>query len=81
MAAAYFMAFRYCYSALSSVNAQAAAAAAARVAAGVSDRLRADMGAYDSFFSSRRDAAAASFADTVNDTYLKASGDTGGMSS
>lgn len=78
---AYFMAFRYCYSALSSVNAQAAAAAAARVAAGVSDRLRADMGAYDSFFSSRRDAAAASFADTVNDTYLKASGDTGGMSS
>lgn len=78
---AYFMAFRYCYSALSSVNNQNAAAATARVASGVSDRLKFDMNAYDTFFRSRQDRKATKFADNVNDTYLKVSGDEGGIAS
>lgn len=78
---AYFMAFRYCYSALSSVNNQNVAAAAARVAAGVSDRLKFDMNAYDSFFRSRQDRSATNFANKMNDTYLKVSGDENGIAS
>ena len=78
---AYFMAFRYCYSALSSVNSQSAAAAAARVSDGISEKLRYDMNAYSSFFNSHRDNAKANFADTVNDTYLKVSGDESGIAS
>ena len=78
---AYFMAFRYCYSALSSVNNQSAAAAAARVSAGVNDNLKFDMAAYNSFFSSRKSTAATNFADAANDTYLKVSGDESGVAS
>lgn len=77
----YFMAFRYCYSALNSVNTQSAAAAAARVGNGVSEKLRGDMAAYESFFSSHQDSAATNFADSVNDTYLKISGDESGIAS
>ncbi len=77
----YFMAYRYCYTALNSVGAQSAAAAAARVKAGVSDLLQHDMDAYSRFFASRQDKAATDFADTVNDTYLKVSGDAGGTAS
>ena len=77
----YFMAFRYCYNALAGVNTQAASAAAARVANGISDQLRADMNAYNAFFSSRRDNVATSIADSANDTYLKVSGDSSGVAS
>lgn len=78
---AYFMAFRYCYSALSSVNNQSAAAAAARVSAGVNDNLKFDMAAYNSFFNSRKSTAATNLADAANDTYLKVSGDESGVAS
>ena len=78
---AYFMAFRYCYIALSSVNNQAAAAAAARVSDGIGDLLAADMRHYDQFFSSRKNQRATDLADTVNDTYLKTSGDKSGTAS
>ncbi len=78
---AYFMAFRYCYSALSSVGGQSATSALARVSDGVSSQLRSDMDYYSNFFASRRDAAASNFADTVNDTYLKTSGDHSGTAS
>ncbi len=78
---AYFMAYRYCYNALRSVNSQATAAAAARIAEGVNDLLARDMKYYDSFFSSKRDDAATNFANTVNDTYLKTSGDSAGTAS
>ena len=78
---AYFMAFRYCYSALSSVNNQSAAAAAARVSAGVNDNLKFDMATYNSFFNSRKSTAATNFADAANDTYLKVSGDESGVAS
>ena len=78
---AYFMAYRYCYSALSSVNTQAAATAAARVSNGVSDLLKRDLSYYNSYFSSRRSDAATTIADTANDTYLKVSGDASGIAS
>ena len=78
---AYFMAFRYCYSALNSVNSQSAAAAAARVASGIGDYLKFDMNAYNQFFSSRKSNSATKLADTANDTYLKVSGDESGIAS
>ena len=78
---AYFMAYRYCYSALASVNSQSAAAAASRVQAGVSETLQRDLTAYNTFFRSRRSAAATKVADTANDAYLKASGESAGVAS
>ena len=78
---AYFMAYRYCYSALAGVNSQASAAAVARISNGVSDKLRQDLTYYDTFFSSNRDQSATKFADTANDTYLKASGVRSGIGS
>ncbi len=78
---AYFMAYRYCYNALAGVNSQSAAAAAARVKDGVSELLARDMAAYSNFFASRKDTAATNLADTANDTYLKISGDAGGIAS
>ena len=78
---AYFMAYRYCYSALSSVNTQSAAAAAARVKNGVEELLQRDLTDYNTFFSSHQSRSATRVADTVNDTYLKASGDASGTAS
>jgi len=78
---AYFMAYRYCYLALRSVNNQAAAAAAARIAEGAGDLLSRDMKDYDNFFASRQNDTATNIADTVNDTYLKTSGDAAGTAS
>ena len=78
---AYYMAFRYCYSALSSVNTQSAVAAAGRVSSGISELLKRDMNYYSHFFSSKKDKAATDLADTLNDTYLKVSGDAGGVAS
>ena len=76
----YFMAFRYCYNALTAVNTAESSAAAARVADGVSGQLRHDLEGFDAFFDGKRSAAAAAVADTVSDTYLKASGDEAGLS-
>ena len=78
---AYFMAYRYCYNALAGINSQASAAAAARVSNGVGDKLYRDLNYYDTFFSSHRDQSATKLADPVNDTYLKASGDSNGIAS
>ena len=77
----YFMAYRYCYNALAGVNSTSAAAAAARVSDGASELLNKDMSYYSDFFSSHRDDAATDFANTVNDTYLKTSGDESGIAS
>ena len=78
---AYFMAYRYCYNALSGINSQEAASATARISEGVNDALFRDMNAYNTFFSSHRDADATRLADNVNDTYLKLSGDEIGIQS
>ncbi len=77
----YFMAFRYCYNALASVNTQASAAAVARISNGVSEKLRKDLTDYDTFFVSHRDQTATNLANNVNDTYLKLSGDSSGIAS
>ena len=78
---AYFMAYRYCYNALASVSSSSAAAAAARVKDGESALLRQDLNFYNNFFSSKKSTAATNLADTANDTYLKVSGDKGGIAS
>lgn len=78
---AYFMAYRYCYTALASVRTQSSTAALQDLIGGVSDLLQRDLTAYDTFFSSRQDKSATRFADSVNDTYLKTSGVTTGVAS
>ena len=78
---AYFMAYRYCYNALVRINTMESAAAAARVAAGLTEEMSLDMVTYDAFFRSKRDETATRLADTVNDTYLRTSGDESGISS
>ena len=78
---AYYMAYRYCYSALSTASSTNAAAAAARINSGVSDLLKRDLQYYDQFFSSKKDDKATKVADTVNDTYLKTSGESAGIAS
>ena len=77
----YFMAYRYCYNALAGVNHPSAAAAAARVKSGVSKLLQHDMDYYSHFFNSKKNDMATDFADTMNDTYLKTSGDDSGIRS
>ena len=63
------------------MNTQAAAAAAARVKQGVGDTLRTDWNTYDAFFNQKQDTKATHLADTVNDNYLKTSGEKQGISS
>ena len=74
---AYFMAYRYCYSALLSVNAQAAA----KVAGEVNAELQHDMDSYTRLFSTRQNKTATKVANTANDTYLRTSGDSSGIGS
>ncbi len=77
----YFMAFRYCYNALNSLGISASAAASARITEGISELLRQDMNDYSSFFAAKKNDSATKFADTVNDAYLKTSGDDSGIAS
>ena len=77
----YFMAYRYCYSALAGVNHPSAAAAAARVQQGVSRQLQQDMDYYSQFFRSKKNDTATNVADTMNDAYLKTSGEASGIAS
>ena len=78
---AYFMAYRYCYNALASVNTQESANAVQQIVSGLNPKLQNDIVRYDTFFSSHRDASATKLADNVNDTYLKISGDEAGVRS
>ena len=77
----YFMAYRYCYNAMAGVNHPSAAAAAARVKSGVSKQLQKDMDYYTQFFHTKKNDLATNIADTMNDTYLKTSGDKVGIAS
>lgn len=77
----YFMAYRYCYSALASAGTTTASAAAARVQKEVNDQLYADLNAYSAFFRENRDETATKIANVANDTYLKTSGDSSGVAS
>ena len=78
---AYYMAYRYCYSALATAQSTNAAAAAVRIDSEVSDLLRRDLQYYDAFFNTKKDEKATKVADTVNDTYLKSSGESAGIAS
>ena len=78
---AYFMAYRYCYNALVNANTIASSGAAARIASGATKELQHDMVQYSQFFSSKQKKAATNVANTVNDTYLKTSGDSAGIAS
>ena len=78
---AYYMAFRYCYSALYSAGTSETAAAAARIDLEVNDYLRYDLTQYDKFFTKHRDDTLSNIADSVNDTYIKVSGDENGTAS
>ena len=78
---AYFMAYRYCYNALLTANNLEASGAAARIASEASPQLQQDMRYYSQFFNANRDEKATKVADTVNDTYLKTSGDEAGIKS
>ena len=77
----YFMAYRYCYNALASAGTNEAAAAAARVASGENEKLKADMAAYSQFFAENRDDTATAVANAANDTYLKTSVEESGIAS
>ena len=77
----YFMAFRYCYNALISVGTSAADHAASNIYAGVNDFLMADLQDYKAFYAANMDSDASDFANSVNDTYIKVSGDESGTAS
>lgn len=78
---AYYMAYRYCYSALLATGSDQAAAAAARIDLEVNSYLRYDLKIYDRFFSNHRNSFASNVADTANDAYIKLSGDSAGTES
>ena len=78
---AYFMAYRYCFNALSTIRTQDGVLAAKEIKEGVGQKLQTDLNNYSSFFSQKRNDAAASFADTANDTYLRSSGESAGTAS
>ncbi len=78
---AYYMAYRYCYSALASSGNAQDAAAAARIHSEANIYLKYDIRVYDKFFSDNRDDTATAIADAANDTYIKVSGDEDGTAS
>ena len=78
---AYFMAYRYCYSALLSDGTSTARAAAKTIQAGVDPLLQKDLTDYDAFFAKKQDKKATNMANKVNDTYIQVSGDESGIGS
>ena len=78
---AYFMAYKYCYNSLVAVGGTEAKDAAARIKAGESELLRYDLVMYSQFFQTKKNDTATKVADTVNDTYIKTSGDEQGVMS
>ena len=77
----YYMAYRYCYNAISSLGSAEAKEAAKRLSAGVNDNFYHDLSSYDKFFASKKNETAKDVADTVNDTYIKVNGDEQGLAS
>lgn len=77
----YFMAFHYCYNALTQDDSSAAITAAKQIYEGLNDYVRGDIDAYNAFFDANIDSDAVDFATSVNDTYIKTSGDEAGVDS
>ena len=78
---AYFMAYRYCYSAISRLGTAQSQDAAYRIRNGLNEKFYKDLVQYDDFFNSRKNDTATEVANTVNDTYIKAGGDDRGVAS
>ncbi len=78
---AYYMAYRYCHSALAGSGVPEDAAAAARIHSGVNFYFSYDLRVYDDFFNKNRNEAASNLANAANDTYIKVSGDEAGVAS
>lgn len=74
---AYYMAYRYCYDALTNAKSNEAAVAAEKIDEGVCEELRGDLDAYKRFFNKHVNEKATLLAETANDTYRKISGNTG----
>lgn len=77
----YFMAFRYCYNALVSVGTTTSAAAANEIYAGINSQMLQDLNNYRDFYNKNQSDKASNFANSVNDTYIKVSGDESGTKS
>ncbi len=78
---AYFMALRYSYNALASLGTSTAQAAAKEIYAGMNDEVKADLQAYRDYLTAYQKPAAVNVANSVNDTYIKVSGDDKGVQS
>ncbi len=77
----YFMAFRYCYNSLASVSTSTATNAANQIYSGIGENLRRDLESYWAYCEEFIDDGASDFANSVNDTYIQASGDESGINS
>ena len=77
----YFAAFRTCYAALRNVGTSTAKKAAQEIYAGVNDAVKGDLADYNAFITAYMDETASNVANTVNDTYIKVSGDEAGTKS
>lgn len=75
---AYFMAYRYCYNALYRTG---GSAMVQEVSSGVGELFQKDLTDYSNFYATHQDEKATKTADKVNDTYIKASGDSQGVAS
>ncbi len=78
---AYFMAYRYCYNALVSVNTSTADKAAKTIREGINEAFQKDLNDYNAYLTANQDQKATNFANKVNDTYIKVSGDESGVRS
>ncbi len=77
----YYMALRYCYSALSTVGTTSADAALQTIYNGLTPEVRRDLADYDNFFNRNRNDKATDLATNTNDLYIKVSGDEEGVAS
>lgn len=77
----YFMAFRYCYNALVGVGTSTSANAANTIYAGINTQLMSDLTDYREYYAANQDPKASNVANSVNDAYIKVSGDESGVRS
>ena len=77
----YFAAFRTCYNALYSVGTSTAINAAKKIYDGINQEVKNDLADYREFFDTHENESASNAASTVNDTYIKVSGDESGVKS
>ena len=76
---AYLNAYRYCYSALSSLGTQAAVTAADTIRQGVSENVSRDLQNLDLFYTSHRNSFNAGIGNSVKKLFLNLSGDAAGI--